>query len=169
MADIKWMDFSGAPPILIPERLLPFWNGFYVPDDDPDDPWSADITLPDGRRFVADCDNPDTDYEAICGRSGSSFLHPLGSGQALVIIDHSDGTVGWWPEERMLLTCSRHLPDQSTLDQLQWKLLFQWNIPDSRLLLMNSCLHGADPNKPPKDFDEISLEPGKYSVEEAYS
>jgi hypothetical protein len=99
-----------------------------------------------------------------CVRSGEHFLHPVGPGQALAVSDYSDGTVGWWPEQRMLLTVSRYLPDTACFDRLEWKDEVRWQVPDARLILMNSCLHGADPDERRDQFIEINLEPGVYSI-----
>jgi hypothetical protein len=165
MVETKWMDFSGAPPILMPERLLDFWGGFYLPADEND---TADLTLPNGRAFCVQDDfdfkHPKTDYDRLCARAGGHFLHPVGPGQALGISDYSDGTVGWWPEQQMLITVSQHLPDPAGFELLEWKDEVIWQIPDAGLILMNSCLHGADPDKPQDQFVEIDLQPGKYSI-----
>lgn len=166
MGDVKWMDFSGAPPLLIPERFLGVWRGFYLPADEEED--CPDLELPDGRAFCIcdefDFEHPQTDYDRLCARGGGHFLHPVGPGRALVISDDSDGPVGWWPEQQMVLTVSRYLPDPACFDRLEWKGEVRWQIPDGRLILMNSCLHGADPDKPQDEFVEIDLEPGVYSI-----
>jgi hypothetical protein len=173
MAGPIWMDFSGAPPILIPERYLGLWNGFYLEDTiDPDEDLnlSGDLVLPDGRSFSVwdefDFQNPKTDYDRLCGSGHrKNFLHPLGDGHALVLVDYSDGTTGWWPEQQVVLTVSRQLPDPASFDRLAWGDELRWTVPDRRVVLMNSCLHGADPdNRSSDQFVEIDLEPGEYSI-----
>lgn len=165
MNSVKWMDYSGAPPLLIPERILHFWSGFYLPAGKGDSP---DLELPDGRALCVcaefDFEHPRTDYDRLCARGGGHFLHPVGPGQALAISDYSDGTVGWWAEQQMLLTVSRHLPDPACFDRLEWRDEVRWEVPAGPLILMNSCLHGADPDKSQDEVDVIELNPGIYSI-----
>jgi hypothetical protein len=178
MPDVKWMDFSGAPPILIPESLLAYWSGFYLPLEAEDLDLDGDLELPDGRKFFV-CDDfdfsqPQTDYDRICAGPNHSFVHPLGSlpepaGDALVIVDESDGTVGWCAEQQMLITLSRHLPSSEELAGLEWTERLCWEVPAGRVVLMNPCLHGEDPAKAEGDHCFIDWAPGKCSIMEAYS
>lgn len=173
MAEVKWMDYSGAPPILIPGSLLHHWNGFFLPTevDEEDECVCGDLELPDGRCFDIqdefDFQNPKTDYDRICAHDGSSYLYPLGAGHALVVSTYSDGTVGWWRDQNILLSVSRHLPDPVSLGHLPWKDEICWRIPDKRLYLLNSCLHGEQARKPADDVEVIDLEPGEYSITQA--
>ena len=89
----------------MPEKLLPYWNGFYEEMDlnDPEmDHDYPDLELPDGRLFRIndefDFDHPQTDYDRLCGYKASSehFLYPVGPGEILAIGDYSDGATGWW-------------------------------------------------------------------------
>lgn len=175
MVNVKWMDYSGAPPILIPERFLGLWNGFYLPveEEEEDVYGDGDFQLPDGRNFYIhdefDFKNPKTDYDRICAKDGGSYLYQLGLGHSLVIQDYSDGTVGWWPEQNMLITVSRHLPDPSTFGHLNWENEIRWQIPDKRLYLLNPCMHGEQAKEPSPEVDIIDLTPGEYSIKAAES
>lgn len=172
MSRLRWHDFSGAPPILIAERDLPAWNGFYQPCPDAQSALNADLILPDGRSFVAlsdvDFDQPQSDYERLCLHSFEHLghsLYPLGDSRILVISDYSDGSVGWWSEQRMLITVSQQLPQLARLDPEQWEDALTWDIPPGKVYLMNSCEHGANPDKQPADLCELDLPPGRYRIE----
>jgi hypothetical protein len=173
MSAAKWMDFSGAPAIILPESLAGAWNGMFVPL--PGASRECDLKLPDGRVFKLlglDLDRPATDYDQICGRNldhrnGPMFVHPVGTGSALVIDSDGDGVVGWWPEQQMIVTVSEYLPDPSVFDRLEWRDEIRWQVPTSRLILMNSTLHGADPGKSESSHTVIELEPGEYSIARA--
>lgn len=166
------MDFSGAPILLVPEPLAGQWGGMFEPAPPAGD---ADLALPDGRRFRlrgCDFDSPVTDYDRICrlglgGGRGPIFTHPVDSGTALVIDGDGDGVVGWWADQRILVTVSRHLPDPKGLDGLAWRPVVRWRSPSRRLMLMNSTLHGAAPGESGEDHLVIELEPGEYSVSRA--
>lgn len=170
MPDACWMDFSGAPAILIPEPLAEAWNGMFVPMGP--DQQDADLTLRDGRMFrLHDCDfeRPVTDYDRLCQRwlsrqEGPIFTHPVGPGTALVIDPDGDGVVGWWSDQKVIVTISQHLPDPERLDTLTWGDEIRWRIPGTRLILMNSTLHGADPGKSGEDHLVIEMEAGEYSI-----
>jgi len=174
MSNIKWMDYSGSPGLMIPVSLLGFWGGFYVPMENEKRP---DLMLGDGRQFRVcddfDFENPQTDYDRICARANSGgeshFLYPVGPSQALVIADCQDGTIVWWADQKVVVTASyRHLPDPGCLDQLEWSNEVRWNVTEKRLVLINSCVHGANANEEEDEFTEVELEPGVYSVTSAW-
>jgi hypothetical protein len=166
----KWMDFSGGPAIILPERLAGAWNGMFAPL--PDDSRAADLELPDGRAFQLlspDFERPVTDYDRLCETSLGSpfrpvFTYPVGRGVALVINSGGDGVIGWWHDQQMVVAVSEFLPEPSVLVDLEWGHDVLWRVPSSRLFLMNSTLHGADPDKSERDCTVIELEPGEYSV-----
>lgn len=174
MSDPYWMDFSGAPPIIVPHRWLPLWRGFYLPCEDEVDEESlgGDLELPDGRAFYVvdefDFENPVTDYDRVCAYTmpierQPVCVMPLPPGELLAFSDYSDGRVGWWDEERMLLTVSRHVPDLERIPDDGWTRGVEWTIPDGPLRLMNACEFGTAPA--PEYHIDIELEPGRYRVD----
>ena len=160
-----WMDFSGAPAIVIAECALACWSGFYLPIAD--DESIPDIELPDGRKLVMDTtfdfEHPITDYDRVCARREELFVYPVGSSEALVISNGAD-RVGYWAEERIVLTGGRQ-PPASRLDRLLWKQAARWRVTASPLVLMNSCDYGEDPL--PTQRTRVDLTPGNYIIETA--
>lgn len=173
--DVTWMDFSGAPPILVPEGVLPDWHGFYrpcEPDEDEDLDLGGDLELPDGRAFYVDdefdFENPTTDYDRVCRYTQPLdrqpvCVMPVGSGEVVAITDYGDSHVGWWPERRMVLTVSRHVPDLSRIPEDAWTHGVDWTIPEGSVRLMHSCEFGTAPAA--DHFVDLDLDPGRYRVD----
>jgi hypothetical protein len=167
---VQWMDFSGAPPFLLPERCLPLWNGMFVPLTDLEE--SDDLELPDGQRFrlddTLDFKNPITDYDRLCAASLRAreplVLFPVGDSFGLYVHDPSDGNVGWWGEQQLLITMSHALPDPDLLDGLEWSDEVRWEIETAEIVLFNPTLHGADLANHPNYRFPFYLQPGVYSV-----
>jgi len=169
---VRWMDYSGALPILIPERCLPYWSGFYELMEDGDDGAYSDLELPDGRRFMmctdSDFDDPVTDYDRLCvprDWTSGHRTYAVGPGSILVIDEYRGGSIGWWSEQSMLLEGARNLPDLSKVREADWGEPVLWTVPDSRVLLMNSCLHGLQDFTDEPDCEELTFERGEYRVD----
>lgn len=164
MPETRWVDYSGAAPILLPNRLLPYWRGFYLPAAPGEK--SPDLKLPEGA-FVICCDfdfiNPKTDYDRACALGGIPAVQslPVGSGHGLVFATELD-TLTWWPEQRMLVN-GRSLPDLVQLGCVDWSTQLVFRVAEMNFVLMNACDHGADPAKG-AHFD-VRLEPGDYVVQ----
>lgn len=174
MVDPYWMDFSGAPPLVVPHRCLPSWHGFFVPsepDEEDDEPF-GDLVLPNGRVFdvwdECDFDNPATDYDRVCAHTQKLenqplSLYPVEPTEVLTITDYGDSAVGWWAEQRMILTVSRHVPDLSQIPDDGWTDAIEWDVPEGPLRLLHSCEFGTAPAK--DHYVDFEFEPGRYRID----
>jgi hypothetical protein len=173
--EIICMDFSGAPPLLLPRSLLPFWKGHFLPAEPDGTDEYVDLELPDGRRFTyhaLDEANPRTDYDRLCSQilrlPTFCIRVNVGPGEGLVISDERDGSVGWWPARQTFLDgCVRPNLDEGEFDHLAWEQELIWTVPERQIVLMNSCMHGQDPLLAQIGSDDhlkIELEPGDYAV-----
>jgi hypothetical protein len=80
-SQVRWLDFSGAPPMLIPQSLAELWRG------------TTDPATGEYREF--DKDNPVTDYDRACAaaRPERSVLEFRGV-PILILYTEYDSTVG---------------------------------------------------------------------------
>ena len=163
MTEILWADYSGAVPILLPTRLLRYWQGFYRPSTADEE---EDLELPEGRFNI--CDDfdfvhPKTDYDRACALGGIPPVQILsvGPGYGLVFATEMD-MLTWWADERMLVNGGT-LPDLSQLRRVDWSDEIVWRALESDFVLMNACEHGANPNKGP--CFAVHLLPGEYIVQ----
>jgi hypothetical protein len=164
MAKPGWADYSGAPPILLPVSLLPFWRGFYLPAT-PDEDF-PDLELPEGRFTICDdfdFDHPKTDYDRACALGAVPAVQPLpvGPGHGLVFALEFD-SLTWWPEQRMLVNGGK-LPDPAQLWRVAWSNELAWGVTEPDFVLMNACEHGASPDKEP--HFAVCLTPAEYVVQ----
>ncbi len=165
----KWLDFHKAAAIIIPERYLPDWNGFYLPMNKKDR-GTPDLELP-GRRYSIstefDFKKPKTDYDRAC----KAILHrthtllSVGRGMGLVLA--GIGPVTYCASAQVIGFNDGDLPDLDRLDELSWEHQLIWEPGDTHLILMNACLHGADPEVDDSERIRFGLEAGKYSVTSA--
>lgn len=160
----EWADYSGAAPILLPVRLLPYWSGFYLPATESDE--SPDLDLPAGRFWIcADFDfaRPKTDYDRLCALGGIPAVQafPVGPGEGLVFATELD-CLTWWAEERMLVN-GGVFPDPGRLGRVDWSDELAWEADDSDFVLMNACDHGASPRE--DSTFPVHLPPGPYTVQ----
>jgi Immunity protein 21 len=147
--NIPWLDFSGAPPMLIPRRLATLWRG---------------ATDPSTNEFrELDMDNPVTDYDRACAVAwpGKSVLQ-FRDVQVLVLDTESDWHT--WDGVRQIVACCRWLPSDDVLRQAIWTDRIEWHSNDSDLLLMNSAADGAR-GLLDGDFMPVQLPSGIYTVE----
>ena len=175
MDHIFWMDYSGAPAIFIPENLLPGWNGFFTPVNEQGDRL-PDLELADGRQYNIcddfDFSHPQTDYDKLCAHLEQTdkpyALFPIIGGEILAISDGYD-VWGWWAEQQILLTGGKYVPNIMMLNELDWRNEVAWHNPAAKVMLMNACLHGAEPQmgEATGQFTRITLEAGKYLMSTA--
>lgn len=171
MCQPRFVDYSGAPPILLPFRICRLWKGIYLPvEADPeqeDDPWDwGDLELPEGQFYICDdfdFDNPRTDYDRACALAGSPAVHliPVGPGYGLVFATELDRHC-WWAEQRMLINGDQ-LPDLDKLNQVHWTNELLWHNDDSDFILFNAANHGAAPYQ--NAWFDVHLSPGDYLVQ----
>jgi len=150
MRHAEWVDYSGAPPILLPKSLLCWWQGAYLPADTA--AGVSDLELPEGAFRVCedfDFDHPKTDYDRACALGGIPAVQalPVGQGVGLVFATEMDWST-WWPSERMLVN-GGVLPEPAGLERVQWHDELTWTATEEHFVLMNACDHGADPSKHP--------------------
>lgn len=173
MGDTIWMDFSGAPPLLLPRSALALWRGFYIEWGEADG--SADLVC-QGRAYAIhssfDFAQPASDYERLCAwqlDAANQGIRPYPLTPAhlgIAIADESDGAVGWCAALRLLITSRQIGPTAAQLGALTWERAFTYAVAEP-LVLMNACLFGADPDMPDGQWCEVSLAPGAYAVEQA--
>jgi hypothetical protein len=146
---ITWLDFSGAPPLLIPRRLAPVWNGT--------------IDTSTGRHAELDARNPKTDYDRACAAAwpGRGVL-AVGDGSALALYSESDQH-GWAADESVV-ACGGWLPDPAQLRRAEWRDPLLWRTPDSDFLLMNAAASGAV-DLQSGEATVVLLQPGTYRIE----
>ena len=163
MLNPGFLDYSGAPPILLPVSLLSQWHGFYEPANKYD---NADLEIPEGRfkiRAVFDFKNPKTDFERACALGGIPAVHQLriGAGFLLVFATELDNLT-WWQEQLMLVN-GGSLPDPALLSRVQWSIECNWHATEPIFVLMNACEHGGNPALGP--HFAVHLEPGEYAIQ----
>src|SRR5262249_7058389 len=75
---LAWVNTTGGPHLVIPERYAAAWEGCFVP--------AAGRTVE--AAFRSNPDGPATDYDRACDVSGWLGGIPVGRGQALVLSGH---------------------------------------------------------------------------------
>jgi hypothetical protein len=145
----RWLDFSGAPPLLIPKRLVQHWHGSINPST--------------GKWRDLDTESPRTDYDRACASAwpGRGVID-VGEGSALAIYTEFDAHS--WDAERCLVLCGGWVPSDRELSEAEWSDPLVWDTTDSEFLLMNSAANGAG-RLLDDDFLQVVLEPGSYVVE----
>lgn len=147
----RWLDFSGAPPLLLPARLIPLWRGAIDPAT--------------GRYSDLNMTAPLTDYDRACVAAwpGRGVL-PVGTESALVLYTEYDEHT--WDALHNLVACGGWLPIERDLDSASWEDSLVWQVQDWNLVLMNSAADGAN-GLHADEFMEVQLTPGRYVVEYA--
>jgi hypothetical protein len=199
VAKQRWLDPTGGPAMLLPSCYRRYWNGIWLPcvdDETCGDETNPPLVLRNGKRFYSDTtfdfSRPRTDYDRLCsGRENDElYLHPVASGNALVIGHGGEHYIGWSPAERLLLITGwagwnpelpipgaspsaishdqQELPEPTHLDGIRWSEELVWHLPSSVFYLMASSLHGLEPDLKP-DFKNrmwvrCRLRPGVYRV-----
>ena len=152
MPEARWLDFSGAPPLLIPRSLVPFWRG------------TTDASTGLYREF--DEDAPVTDYDRACAAAwpGRAILEFRGV-QILALYTESDRHS--WDGDKRIVACSAEWPSDEALQQASWTDPIQWHTKERSLLLMNSAADGNERLRD-DDFIVLELDPGSYTVETSH-
>lgn len=147
----RWLDFSGAPPLLIPTRLVTQWRGAVNPAT--------------GAYSDLSTIEPLTDYDRACKSAwpGQGVL-PIADGSALVLYTEYDQHR--WDARHRLLACGGWMPSEVDLAGALWAESWFWEIQDTEFLLMNSATDGAS-GLHADEYMEVSLKPGKYVIEYA--
>jgi hypothetical protein len=146
-----WLDFSGAPPLLIPKRLAQYWNGAIEPI---------------GGKFLDLCTTtPRTDYDRACKAAwpGRGSLD-VADGSALALYTEFDAH--GWIESLGVVACGGWIPSTSQMDQATWTDPLLWMATDREFLLMNSAASGTVDVRA-DDAVPLSLKPGMYRIEYA--
>jgi hypothetical protein len=147
-----WLDFSGAPPLLIPAQLAALWRGVIDPAT--------------GTYSELNSKAPKTDYDRACAAAwpGRGEVR-LGQSTALAIYsEHDEHT--WMPEERVIASGS-WFPTKEELQRANWTDAFDWRADFEHYLLLNSAADGKSGLRP-DDFLPVQLKRGPYLVEFAF-
>lgn len=148
-APVRWLDFSGAPPMLILRRLAHAWRGVTDPET--------------GESRDLDIEHPVTDYDRACTAAwpGKGLLQ-FQETQVLVLYTEFDAHT--WDSARQIIACGSWLPRDEELRRANWGDPIEWRVDDADLLLMNSAADGAVGLRD-EDFMSVHLLPGYYTVE----
>jgi len=149
--EVSWLDFSGAPPVLIPRSAAASWRG------------TTHHTT--GEYQDLNPLHPVTDYDRACAVASreDGILDFMGVA-ALVLYTEFDSFA--WDTERLLLAHGGWLPSAAELTRAQWAYSLEWYVADGDLLLINPTV---DFTQEVDDDDSmaIQLAPGVYIVEYA--
>lgn len=151
-SQVRWLDFSGAPPLVVPQQLAALWRG---------------ATEPENTDYCElNTDNPVTDYDRACAVSwpGKCLLE-FKDAQVLALYTEFDNHA--WDESRRIVACGGWLPSDEYFRQASWTDPIQWCCYQSELLLMNSAADGVE-GLSDDDFMPVNLPKGIYTVECAY-
>ena len=148
---IRWLDFSGAPPLLIPTRLVSHWRGAIDPAT--------------GEYSDLNTKAPLTDYDRACKSAwpGRGVL-PIGNASALALYTEYDEHT--WDAPHSLVACGSWLPTEAELTGALWEDPLSWQVQDTEFLLINSAADGAA-GLQTGEFMEVRLTHGEYVVEYA--
>jgi hypothetical protein len=147
----RWLDFSGAPPILVPLSLVQLWRGA--------------VDASSGHYADLNTENPKTDYDRAClaawpGRG----LIEVGKGLALVLYTEWD-QVSWNPASK-IVACGGWWPRLDQFESAHWIDPLRWSSDCTDYLLMNSAADGLAGLRP-DDFVNVQLPRGECVVEYA--
>jgi hypothetical protein len=147
-----WLDFSGAPAMLVPASLVGLWRGAIDPATE--------------RYSDLNSKEPKTDYDRACAEAwpGRGELH-LGQSSALVIYSEYDEHA-WMPEDCIVASGS-WFPTPEQLKWANWSDEFEWKADFEEYLLLNSAADGKS-DLQPDDYVPVTLERGTYLVEFAF-
>lgn len=147
----RWIDLSGAPPLLIPISQARRWFGASDP-----------LT---GEYRGLNVESPTTDYDRACNAAwpGRSAL-PVGDAVALALYTEFDHHA--WSPELHVVACGGWMPDAEVLDAAIWTDPILWRSEESEYLLTNSAANGLAGFRP-EEVILVQLEVGSYRVEYA--
>lgn len=148
MSRTRWLDFSGAPPLVIAQPLVRFWRG------------TTDPRTGKYREFNGD--NPVTDYDRACVAAwpGRGILEFRGS-QVLALYTEFD--LHSWDSHQQILACGGWWPSKAAFARAEWLDPIEWHAAHDSLLLFNSAADGTKPVRD-DDFVAMPLRPGSYTI-----
>lgn len=146
---VRWLDFSGAPPMLIPRVLAASWRGTTDPAT--------------GEYRELDTDNPVTDYDRafMAAWPGRSTIEFMGS---KILILYTEHDLHAWDSKRHILACGGWLPSDADLCEAKWETAIRWRAEHADYFLMNSAAD-ATKNLRDEDFTPVRLDSGIYTIE----
>ena len=144
-----WLDFSGAPPVLIPQSLAPFWRGTTNPAT--------------GNYSELNTDQSVTDYDRACAVAwpGRSVLDFMGS---TVLVLYTEFDLHTWDPEKRIVACGGWLPPDDELRRANWTDRVHWQTQETNLWLLNSAVD-AELGLSDDDYLPVHLEAGSYTIE----
>jgi hypothetical protein len=150
-SEVRWLDFSGAPPMLIPQILAEHWRGTTDPAT--------------GKYRELDQDNPVTDYDRACAtaRPDSIILEFRG---APILVFYTEHDRHAWDVGRQILACGGWLPSEDEVRRATWTDPIRWRAEHTDYLLMNSAADGSA-DLLDDDFMSLRLPSGLYTIERA--
>jgi len=145
----RWIDCSGAPPMLISQKLSSVWRGTTDPRT--------------GKYRQLDLDKPITCYDHVCAATsaGNGILEFMGSS---VLAFYTEDDLHSWDSRRQLVAGGGWMPSDRELRKVEWINPMEWIVRDEKFLLINSAVdvsRGIDEG----DLLEVHLEQGHYRVE----
>jgi hypothetical protein len=148
---VRWLDFSGAPPMLIPQSLAGSWRGTTDPAT--------------GHYREVDTTNPVTDYDRACSAAwpGRSILDFNG---VSILILYSEYDQHSWDASRQILACGGWFPSDDGVRHATWTDAIRWRAEHTDYLLMNSAAD-ATAGLLDDDFMPVRLPSGLYAIEYA--
>src|SRR5688572_8201392 len=151
-SEIRWLDFSGAPPLLIPRNLANSWRG------------TTDPATGEYREF--DKDNPVTDYDRACAVAwpGRSILEFRG---VPIPILYTEQDNHGWDASRLILACGGWFPSEDEVRRATWTDPIRWRAEHTDYLLMNSAVD-ASAELVDDEFMPVRLPSGLYTIEYAH-
>jgi hypothetical protein len=148
-SEVRWLDFSGAPPMLIPRSLSGYWRGTTDPAT--------------GEYSELNTDNPITDYDRACAVAwpGKSLLEFRGTP---ILILYSEYDRHTWDNSRQMLACGGCFPSDDELRSTTWTDQILWRAEHTDYFLMNSA---ADATAGLRDdeFIPVRLTSGIYKID----
>ena len=174
-SELRWMNFSGAPALLLPRSSVSAWHGIFssVPPRRDSKP---DLHSDNGDAFYLhdtfDFAYPKTAYDRLCGefqdRRAETLIVPIGEVDAFSVSDGSD-TFSWWSDESMIVSGAERLPDRDALRSLDWRRIHAIEVREPEWLLANAALNGIEMKDGSPDLHAVSLELGIYVIESAHT
>jgi hypothetical protein len=148
----QWLDFSGAPAILIPAALIGLWRGAIDP----------------ATESYSDLNSkaPKTDYDRACAAAwpGRGEIR-LAQSSALAIYSEYDEHA--WMAKESVVASGSWLPTPAQIRLAKWTDAFDWKADFEEYLLLNSAADGKS-GLLADDYAVVKLERGIYLVEFAF-
>lgn len=164
---MEWLESATGPLILLPEPLLPYWDGA-------DEPSGGRVVFaPPATAEDADADRPATDYDRACGVRDLAALLDVGPGVGLVLgnqpypatcleVDGQRGVlIARWVYGASDAEVDEHLARLP--DEVFERGDLALNVPESPLILFDASISGRSIDA---DTERIVLElpAGQYRL-----